>query len=158
MLMLEQKDFIQLVKNAPLFAIDLVVLNEKNQILLGKRLNAPAKGDWFVPGGRVFKNEALAKAFERITATELGWPFPYDQAILLGIFEHFYPDSIFGDLVSTHYINATHLLELKKEVLEPPNDQHQSYRWLNLDEIERDGTVHQYSKAFITALRNKLSV
>jgi len=78
MLLLEQQDFMQLVKNAPIFAIDLVVLNEKDQLLLGKRLNAPAKGDWFVPGGRVFKNEALVKAFERITATELGRQFSYD--------------------------------------------------------------------------------
>lgn len=157
MLMLERQDFMRLVKNAPLFAIDLVVLNEKDQLLLGKRLNPPAKGDWFVPGGRVFKNEPLAKAFERITAAELGRSFSYNQSIFLGLFEHFYPESVFGDQVSTHYINATHLLKLKNEELEPPKDQHQSYRWLTLDEVERDGRVHQYSKVFIKALRNKLS-
>lgn len=154
--MLEQQDFMQLVKNAPLFAIDLVVLNAKNEILVGKRLNAPAKGDWFVPGGRVFKNETLAKAFERITVAELGRQFSISQAVFLGIFEHFYPDSIFGNKFSTHYINATHLLEIKNEEFELPKDQHQSYRWLSLGEIKQDSTVHKYSKTFIKSLRGRL--
>ena len=34
--MLAKNDFKHLVKNAPLFAIDLVMLNEQNQILLGQ--------------------------------------------------------------------------------------------------------------------------
>jgi len=64
--MLDFEDFKNLVKNAPLFAMDLVVLNEQNQILLGQRKNAPAKGFWFVPGGRVFKDQAQAYAIHRI--------------------------------------------------------------------------------------------
>ncbi len=41
--MLDQETFKIVVKNTPLFAIDLVVINSKQQILLGKRVNAPAK-------------------------------------------------------------------------------------------------------------------
>jgi len=77
--MLSSEDFKLVVQSAPLFSIDLVVLNEKNQILVGKRKNAPAKGYWFVPGGRVFKNEPLAEAFARITRTELGIEFEYSS-------------------------------------------------------------------------------
>lgn len=53
--MLSVVDFKQLVQNAPLFAADLVVLNEKHQVLVGRRVNPPAQGFWFVPVGRVHK-------------------------------------------------------------------------------------------------------
>lgn len=61
--MLNHDEFRQVVQNTPLFAIDLVVLNGKNEILLGLRKNPPAQGYWFVPGGRVFKGESLDDGF-----------------------------------------------------------------------------------------------
>ena len=119
--MLSQQDFKQLVKNAPLFAIDLVVLNSEKQILIGKRVNEPARDAWFVPGGRVFKNESLAEAFERIAKAEIGLSLRYNKASLIGLFEHFYENSVFGDDITTHYINATHLVRIENEKLSRPN-------------------------------------
>lgn len=83
-------DYENVVRHAPLFAIDIVVLNEFDEILLGKRLNAPAKNWLFVPGGRVFKNESLIMAFNRISNAELGISLEIEQAGLLGLYEHFY--------------------------------------------------------------------
>lgn len=155
--MLSQQDFEQLVKNAPLFAIDLVVLNQHNQILIGKRVNEPAKGAWFVPGGRVFKNEPLAEAFERITKAEVGLSLRYDQASFIGLFDHFYDNSVFGDDINTHYINATHLVRIKNEKLVLPKLQHKAYRLIGLDDVEQDNTVHQYSKVFMASLKSMLA-
>jgi colanic acid biosynthesis protein WcaH len=39
---------------------------------MGWRGNDPARGTWFVPGGRIRKNEKIADAFERIIRTETG--------------------------------------------------------------------------------------
>lgn len=151
--MLAFADFKHLVIHAPLFAIDLVVLNEANQVLLGQRSNAPAKGYWFVPGGRVFKNESLDRAFERISEQELGRVFARKQAELLGLFDHFYEDSAFSDQVSTHYINATHLIRLSGQDLSRlPLEQHLAYRWLSLTELAEDESVHAYSKVFLPQL------
>ncbi|WP_198401046.1 GDP-mannose mannosyl hydrolase [Thiomicrospira microaerophila] len=151
---LTEKDFQHLVKNAPLFAIDLVVLNDHNQILLGQRKNAPAKGYWFVPGGRVFKNESLEQAFKRISKTELNVEIERHQAWLLGLYDHFYQDSVFGEDIDTHYINATHWVKLNAtQIQNLPTEQHQSYSWQNLNEIEQDKTVHKYSKVFLPALK-----
>lgn len=69
--LLSHDDCKQLVQNAPLFAIDLVIVNHSNEIFVGERLNAPAKGCWFVPGGWVYKNESLEEAFKRIPKAEL---------------------------------------------------------------------------------------
>ena len=131
-----------------------MVLNEQNQILLGKRNNPPAKGYWFVPGGRVFKNEAQATAFERICQTELRLEYPYTQAKLLGLYDHFYQDSVFGDEIDTHYINAPYLVNLDHtQGLNLPTEQHLAYRWLSLDKLEQDNTVHPNSKIFMEALK-----
>ena len=151
--MLSLEDFKSLVKSAPLFSIDLVVLNEHRQILVGMRRKAPAKGYWFVPGGRVFKGESLAEAFARITNTELGHEFDYSFATHLGLYDHFYADSVFGGNISTHYINAPYLIMLPDNTkLNAPTDQHQGYRWVAIDDLTNDETVHRFSKVFLLQL------
>ncbi len=69
---LEETVFSQVVASTPLISIDLILKSPDNLILLGERLNKPAQGFWFVPGGRVYKNESLDNAFVRITESELG--------------------------------------------------------------------------------------
>jgi len=145
--------FHTIVENAPLFAIDLVVVNERNELLLGKRLNAPAKGWWFVPGGRVFKNECLADAFMRIAGSELGVKQSLDSAQLLGVYEHFYDDSVFGSEISTHYINASHYFRVNTdELVLPMGKQHDDYRWVALTDVKDDPSIHHFSKVFLARL------
>ena len=60
------------VASTPLVSIDLVVENAHGELLLGLRNNRPAQGSWFVPGGRVLKNESLDDAFVRLARDELG--------------------------------------------------------------------------------------
>lgn len=55
---LDVTTFETVVASAPLISIDLLVENEQGQYLLGLRKNRPAQGYWFVPGGRVQKNES----------------------------------------------------------------------------------------------------
>lgn len=151
---LEKEQFKQLVEYGVLFSIDLVVLDNHNRILLGKRVNRPAQGYWFVPGGRVYKNELLSQAFKRICHSELGQECDYHQAWLLGLYDHFYQDSVFGDDISTHYVNAPYLIKLNEVKLDKlPTEQHRDYRWQNINEIEQDDTVHKYSKIFLEALK-----
>src|SRR5690606_37712833 len=87
--------FNMVVASTPLVSIDMVIRNSKGEILLGERLNRPAKGFWFVPGGRIQKNETLDVAFRRLAEVELGQVFERSQATLLGVYEHFYSDSRF---------------------------------------------------------------
>ena len=76
---LSQEDFATVVRATPLISIDLIVENERGEFLLGQRTNRPAQGYWFVPGGRVQKDETLAQAFERLTLAELGLRLPDSQ-------------------------------------------------------------------------------
>ena len=69
---LDLPTFNTVVASTPLVAIDLVVMKPGGETLLGLRVNRPAYGFWFVPGGRVQKNESLDSAFRRLTQEELG--------------------------------------------------------------------------------------
>jgi colanic acid biosynthesis protein WcaH len=149
---LNAEEFLQVIRLSPLFSIDLVVVNEERELLVGKRMNAPAKGWWFVPGGRVYKNEPLNEAFSRISNAELGQKIEMKDCQLLGVFEHFYDDCALNEKVSTHYINSPYLVKVKKATVDAPNIQHESYRWVSLDKVETDLTIHEYSKAFLAAL------
>ena len=64
---LDKDTFSTVIENAPLISIDLVVKNSEDKILLGQRVNKPAKNSWFVPGGRIYKDESIEQAFQRIT-------------------------------------------------------------------------------------------
>lgn len=156
--MLNHDEFRQVVQNAPLFAIDLVILNGKHEILLGLRKNPPAQGYWFVPGGRVFKGESLDDGFLRVAEAELDQKIQRTESTLLGLYEHFYNDSIFGLSISTHYINATHLVRVANMDTELPIGQHEVYRWVSLDSLNADPSIHQYSKVFLPELLKMLSL
>ena len=132
--------------------MDLVIINPDKKVLFGKRTNSPAKDYWFVPGGRVYKNESLEQAFQRISQDELDIHLERRNSTFLGIYDHFYDDSVFGSNISTHYINAAHALYADLNISDLPKSQHQTYRWIGLDEIQQCSYIHQYSKIFLPEL------
>lgn len=151
--------FNTVVAHAPLVAIDLIVENHQREILLGRRLNRPAKDFWFVPGGRIYKNESLDNAFSRITTAELGTLYHRSEAALLGVYEHFYSDSVFGEGVEhpdTHYVVISYHIRLKPNTSTLlPDQQHSDFCWKSFDLILNDKMVHQYSKAYVKDLIEK---
>jgi 8-oxo-dGTP diphosphatase len=56
----------------PLPAATSLVLNDKNQLLLGKRGIEPAKGQWCLPGGFVELDESMEQAALRELKEETG--------------------------------------------------------------------------------------
>ncbi|WP_437880318.1 GDP-mannose mannosyl hydrolase [Pseudomonas sp. LRF_L74] len=154
---LTHEDFRTVLASTPLVSIDLVVCNNKGEILLGQRLNRPAKGYWFVPGGRILKNETLDAAFIRLTRTELGQVFERSQARLLDVYEHFYLDTVFGcDEIDTgtHYVVLGYqLLVSDDHVLTPPPDQHGCYRWWKTTEMQDSTEIHENTRVYLKALR-----
>lgn len=58
-----------IVRNVPIVSVDLVV-RSPDGVILTKRMNEPAKGEWFVPGGRVHKHERLTDAVHRVASED----------------------------------------------------------------------------------------
>ncbi|EAC1549755.1 TPA: GDP-mannose mannosyl hydrolase, partial [Escherichia coli] len=101
---LRQEDFATVVRSTPLVSLDFIVENSRGEFLLGKRTNRPAQGYWFVPGGRLQKDETLEAAFERLTMAELGLRLPITAGQFYGVWQHFYDDNFSGTDFTTHYV------------------------------------------------------
>ena len=97
--------FAQLVRIAPLVAIDVVVRDNNARVLVARRNDEPARNYYFVPGGRILKNETLRHAFERILKSEIGYDAEFEAARLIGAYDHIYPNNRFGHAgYGTHYV------------------------------------------------------
>lgn len=157
---LDDSTFKTVVSSTPLVSIDLVIRDAAGRALLGLRTNRPAQNQWFVPGGRVLKNERLAEAFTRLVAAELGVQLSIDRARLLGVYDHLYSDSIWGDSVSTHYVVTAFELDASDLIATEtggafsldtlPDKQHADYRWFEVDTLLRSDQVHEHTKWYFT--------
>jgi colanic acid biosynthesis protein WcaH len=145
---LDKAQFQQIVAATPLISIDLIVRNQQKQVLLGRRLNRPAQGFWFVPGGRVRKDEQLDVAFLRLTQEELGGGASRGRARFLGPYEHFYADNFSSDKFSTHYVVLGYELAWQGQQDALPISQHDQYRWFDVAELLQDPSVHQHTKDY----------
>ena len=139
--------FATVVRHTPLVSIDLLVRDREGRLLVGLRRNRPAMGSWFVPGGRIDKDERLADAFSRITLAELGSRFAMEDGRFQGVFEHFYPDNALNTAFGTHYVVLAYELNVRQE-LSLPQTQHTAYRWLSNEEALADPAVHENTKAY----------
>ena len=143
----------------PLVSIDICLTDERGNIFLGKRNNAPAKNTWFTPGARIHKNEAISDALKRVLHKELRLPADMAaRATLMGAWDHFYTDSAFDASLSTHYVNLPHRLRLTQDeaqALHPPQgekEQHAAWQWFNLQQAAQDPAVHPYVQVYAQRL------
>ena len=142
--MLPLATFKTVVESTPLISIDFIVKNKEEKFLLGKRINRPAKGAWFVPGGRVLKGETFEQAFYRLIKSELN--LDNAESIFKGIYQHFYDDNFSEENFSTHYIVLAYKIAFNADLNSLPKEQHSNYRWLSKEELLNDKTVHLHSK------------
>jgi colanic acid biosynthesis protein WcaH len=146
---LEKETFKTVIASTPLISIDLIVKNTQGEYLLGYRTNQPAKNSWFVPGGRILKDESMDDAFVRLCKNELGLSATRQKAKFLGPYEHFYQDYVFGDDVTTHYVVLGYEIVVDVEITALPNEQHNQYKWFTKDELLTCENVHLHSKWYV---------
>ena len=53
-----------IITNMPIACVDVVIFHN-NSVLMVKRKDEPAKGEWWIPGGRVVKGEMLKETAYR---------------------------------------------------------------------------------------------
>jgi colanic acid biosynthesis protein WcaH len=146
---LDREKFLAVVAHAPLVSIDLIVRRQDGRVLLGKRTNEPAKGCWFVPGGRIHKNERLDAAFRRICLNELGKAFPPAEGRFLGVFEHFYATNFAENPgIGTHYVVLAYELTPTELPAQLPGDQHGEFKWFDIETLLEAELVHAHTKAY----------
>jgi colanic acid biosynthesis protein WcaH len=131
---LNHDDLGTVIRLAPLIAIDFVIRNACDDVLLGLRNNEPAKDWYFVPGGMVLKDERTRRI---------------DDARLIGAFEHFYKNNRFGNSdYGTHYVVLGYELKAPDAAEPKADDQHSELRWWPLAELLASDRVHKNTKAY----------
>jgi colanic acid biosynthesis protein WcaH len=151
---LPEQQFREATAALPLVSLDLCVVNEQQALLLGKRINEPAKGWWFTPGGCIRKHEPWQQALARIGQQEIGCrPEHLKNAELMGVYDHFYPTSAYSPELTTHYVNLPHYIALESGQLGLERDtQHTDWQWLALTEAAVSEEVHHYVRVYAQLL------
>lgn len=147
--MLSVSDFKKVIELTPLIAIDFIIEYD-NKYLLGKRINEPAKNYWFVPGGRIYKNENLFDACKRISSSELGFKINFFDMKPHINTEHFYENNVFDNNINTHYIVMSYKYSINMYEYNNLNilNQHNEIIWMSKDEILKNNQVHNYTKNY----------
>lgn len=104
-------EYRRILRAVPIVCVDCLVANGEGQYLLVKRRNEPMKGEYWVPGGRVHKNEKLADAVHRKMREEIG----IEVIIIknLGFFEEFFERTAEEVEGGTHVISFVYLVKPK---------------------------------------------
>lgn len=170
---LTKDEYAYVVERTHLVAVDLLLFDEEGRILLGRRKNAPARGAWFTPGGRVRKNEPFDVALERVAADEVR-PFSRRACpglsartmradpCLHGAYRHLYEDSFAGEPYGTDYVNFAYRARAVEvydgidpkelERVSDADEQHSELRWFSIGEVMRDDSgVHPYVQCYFHA-------
>ena len=146
---MNNEKFLEVIDSTPLVSMDLLIEDKQGRVLLGKRLNKPAQGFWFVPGGRIRKNESLSDAIVRISLAELGSEITLDKAHLMGAFDHIYDDNFAGvEGVNTHYVAMGYRVKLSDDFQIQSDDQHSDMHWWSIQALLSDDNVHENTKLY----------
>ena len=146
---IDKKHVLEIIEATPLVSIDLVIRNPSNKVLLGKRNNRPAMGYWFVPGGRIFKNETINQALKRISEVELSQDLSIKAPSLLGAYDHIYEDNFLNVKgINTHYVVLAFGITLQQEIEVKSDEQHTELKWWEIDKLLEEPTVHHNTKVY----------
>lgn len=63
--MISEDIYSQIVRLMPIPCVDIVVVDDRGRVLLMKRANEPASGQWWFPGGRIHYLETRLQAAAR---------------------------------------------------------------------------------------------
>jgi colanic acid biosynthesis protein WcaH len=112
----------------PIVCVDLVI-PKNGDILLVKRSEPPAQGQWWTPGGRILHGETIQEASIRKANAEIHLDCRFKK--ILGVTECIFNNvTINAQSISIHTVNVVCLMELKDETQQIQLDHgHTDYLW-----------------------------
>jgi colanic acid biosynthesis protein WcaH len=128
-MIIPKKKYKEIQKIIPILCVDCLLIFNKKCLLL-RRLNHPAKGKFWFPGGRILKNELIKDASVRKIKDETSLNAKFKK--ILSIEETFFPrvEDMASDI---HTVNICCYLEPKNIKKIKINNDHVSYMWVDLN-------------------------
>lgn len=136
--------FAKFLQKLPQVSVELLV-EQDGELLLVRRTNQPAKGEWFVPGARLFKGESFKQAVHRIARDELG--IRVDIISQVGTFNHFWEASAFESVSQTHTVNIVYHVQPKEDASINLDEQHSDFCYTDGENIDLLPQIEEYMRA-----------
>ena len=114
-----------IIHSVPIACVDVAVI-ARGSVLLVKRNDSPAKGEWWFPGGRVYKGELMKDTAKRKALEEVGIECHVGPIIYTA--ETIFPDGPNG--IPVHSINSCFMLYPVRDYFSVQLDSHHTeYEW-----------------------------
>lgn len=129
-----------LVRDTVVCCVDILLVRynpttKRKETLVVERSSEPAKGHWWLPGGRLLKGETFFAAAQRKALQETGLSCVKPIQVL-GVWNTFFPRSSWDTEESkgTQTVNPIVLVEILEDATDIKlDDQSENYRWIGLD-------------------------
>jgi len=125
-MMLSEAEYKRVMETMPVVCIDCLVQSEQGEFLLIKRKNEPLKGEFWVPGGRLLRNERLEEAVHRKMSEELGVGVEIIES--LGFYEEFFDKTAQNAEGGFHAISFLYLVRPLSDTI-TLDDQSAEWGW-----------------------------
>jgi colanic acid biosynthesis protein WcaH len=134
-------EYKKIIETMPILCVDLIVQNSKGEYLLVKRTNEPLKGQWWVIGGRVPKEETMEQAARRKIKQETG----LDIGLLkpIGYYEDKFEANPFGLVTTLHTVSVVFLTVVDHN--QQIKLDHQSANWKFSKELPEDFLIRRFT-------------
>ena len=124
--LIPQKLYNQILENIPIPCVDIAIIYN-GAVLIVKRKDRPAKGQWWVPGGRVLKGEMMSDTAKRKSKEEVG--IECQVGPIIHTAETIFPDGPEG--IPFHSINSCFFMYPSSDSAIPDLDNHHTdLKWV----------------------------
>lgn len=147
---IDAEQFARFLHQMPQVSVELLV-EQNGEFLLARRKNEPAKGEWFVPGSRLYKGETFNQAINRIADEELS--IRVHVVGQLGTYNHFWESGAFPTVEETHTVNVVHHVRPKEGESIQLDEQHEGYLFTDGTDVD----LHPYVDQYLSDLVSKCS-
>ena len=120
--------YFRILDSVPIACVDIAVV-ARGGVLLVKRKDAPARGEWWVPGGRVLKGEMMRETAARKAREEIG--IECHVGPIIHTAETIFPDGPNG--IAVHSINSCFFAYPVQPNASPRlDDHHAEWQWASV--------------------------
>ena len=128
-----QEEYTKILSMIPVSCVDLIILFNGECLLL-KRKNEPAKGQYWFPGGRIYKMETIKEAALRKAREEVNLNCRFQEIVSI-------EESMFkkrGEMVTdVHTVNICCKLVAESISEIALDEQHKNHIWVTIDTAEK---------------------
>lgn len=117
----------EILRRMPIACVDIAIV-ANGSVLMVKRNDPPAQGEWWLPGGRVIKGETMKETARRKAWEEVGLECHVGPIVHTA--ETIFPDGPAG--IPVHSINSCFLLYPSADSNSVKLDEHsEEFRWVD---------------------------